>query len=612
MRKQYGVLLVLTSLLLTGCFKTKSNSESQSSSEPEVVEPTVKFNKDVMEAYHYSQSNKIDVDVFYRTDMLINLPHISLKNFYNLLTSKTLTIQKTAPSVYEVTTANHTKAIINTLKDTLDCDDYEDFISTTVYRQEGVSNYYFDGAPFLKVNEVRYDTNPKHKTINFNKYGIDLVGQDDDIILPIVTASNLFTGPTMLTCFCTNEHIYFIDPNDDTYETGAYATSATSQEEILSNFVDGERSLESAIHNYYELCFLIDTYYGLPGREYLHNDLIANRDLDSVLADKNAMTKKAREFLMSENMYEYMAGLEMLNAFLYDAGHSVVSCGVDYILNNNASIRDKVSTKLNNIGFVSSDYAASRNYDSAYRSNLATAYSNAGISNNSYKRYGDTLVYRFNSFMFDLNGWIDHYKKPGLNPIPQDALYKFKLMLDEFESDSSVKNVVIDISYNGGGFGDMVVAMMGLMTGKTYHHVFDTVTENYVTTEFDFDANFDGVFNEQDKNVSYHYNYAILSSAISFSCGNLLPAQAKDNGIMLLGDKSGGGSCAVVDTATTEGLYVRLSCQNHFVTKDNQEVEMGVVPHSYLVEKVGSNYNFSNFYNFSNISTLMNNFYLGA
>ena len=137
----------------------------------------------------------------------------------------------------------------------------------------------------------------------------------------------------------------------------------------------------------------------------------------------------------------------------------------------------------------------------------------------------------------------------------------------------------------------------------------DMINDNIATTKYDFDANFDGVFDEKDQQVKYHYNFGILTSAYSFSCGNLLPAEAKDNDIMVLGDKSGGGCCAVLDTTTLEGLYVRLSSQDHFVTNGNEEVEFGVVPHAYLYEKNGNEHDFSKFYDFSYISSLMNEYY---
>ena len=580
-------------------------SSASSSVEPELEDP-VPLQEGKLSAYRYSKTNIVQVDVFYREDKLTRVPHISLKKFYKLMTSKTMTITKISPSVYEVKTANDEIAIINTYEDTLECADYENFISTTVYRQEGVGNYYYDGAPFLRVSDVIYNTEPETKYIDFKQYGIDLIGQYDDIILPVTTASNIFTGPTMLTCFCTNSHIYFIDPNDDNYETGSYLNNSTARKEILSNFDNNTRSKEIADFTYRELCFLIDTYYGLPGREYLHDDMVEFHDLDAVLMNKNSDTRKCREFLKSTNMIEYFAGLSMLDAFLSDAGHTVVDAGINYLDN---SILTKITQKLDSVGFVANKYAAARNANTNYLRGLQNALSQTSIPDNSYLRYGDTLVYRFSSFMFDLNAWILHYKHPSVYTIPNDAFYNFVKMLEAYKNDTSIKNVVLDISANGGGYGDMVTAMMGLMCGNTSSRVYDTVGKNYVTTTFDLDANFDGVFDEKDKQVKYNFNFAILSSAYSFSCGNLLPAQAKDNGIMLLGDKSGGGSCAVVDTTTFEGLYVRLSCQNHFVTNNNEEVEMGVVPHKYLVEKQGNNYDFSRFYDFEYISDLMNEFY---
>ena len=601
MKIKYSIVPLLLPLLLIGCHKQPSG---------EKTDDQIKLRSEEMTTYRYTNQVATKTKVFYRDDALLNTPYISLKTYYNLLTDHNLTIVKGEKHVYTVTSANGEVATIDTAKDTLSCADYQNFISTTIFRQDNVPNVYFDGAPFLRVKNVTSEKAPDPKTIDFSKYRIDLIDKDDDILLPVATASNLFMGPTMITCFCTSDTIYFIDPNDPHWETQKLLYNSAYYNGLNKTFKKGTRTEEEALFSYGELCFLIDTYYGLPGREYLHEPLKQTRDLDKVLSEHSDVTRKAKEFLSSTKYEEYLAGLKMLASFVSDAGHSVVDYGTNYLLYQNSELRTKVNNVLQSINFNASNYSAPRNINSIYEAGLNAAISDGpSISDNSYVLQGDTLLYRMNIFDFNIYDWTKYYNNPTTLRLPKDAVGNFKRMLEKYKDDESVKNVIVDISQNPGGYGDVVCAFMGLMNANTYQHSYDTIGNREITVNYEFDKNFDGVFDEHDDEVHYNFNFGILSSAYSFSCGNLLPAQAKESGIALFGDKSGGGSCAVIDATSAEGLYVRLSCQDHLCGLDGTDYEYGVpVDYPLVTESIG-NYDFTEFFNIDLMSEKMNEFY---
>ena len=569
----------------------------------------INFTSYQMKTYHYTSGPLTYTEVYYRDDQLVKTPYISLKNYYNLLTNHEMTITKTGEGTY-ILVANGEEATVNTTTDVLTCADYQMFISSTIYRQENVPNVYYDGAPFLRIRDVTSEEEPEPITINFAKYNINLFGRDDDIYLPVATASNMFMGPTMLTCFTTADALWFIDPNDPHWETGQLLQAAKYQQEVGKSFTGSSkrRTKAEARFAYGELCFLIDTYYGLPGREYLHNELAETRDLDKVLLEKNDVTRQAREFLLSQDVVEYLAGLRMLAAFVDDAGHSVADYGARYYFYYNRDLGYEVDQKLASIGFNAYIYEAESNTDYNYRNALSNAHYRAPVqTNNSYVVNGDTLYFRMDQFDFNIYDWNKFYKNH--TTMPYDAVGNFKRALDAYKDSTVVKNVVVDITENPGGYADIVAAYMGLMNCNTYQHSYDTIGRREITINYDFDKNFDGVFDEQDKNIYYNYNFAILCSGYSFSCGNLLPMQAKENGIVILGDKSGGGSCAVIDASSSEGLYVRLSCPDHLRGLDGTDYEFGVPADYTLYTKTGDEYDFSNFYKISVLSEKMNEFY---
>ena len=567
------------------------------------------FTLKAMTGYHYSYNERISVNTYFRSDRLVQLPYISLKEYYRLLLGRDLLVETLENGKYKVTSGNGGIAIIDTNSDTLESDDYQNFITTTIYRQDGVSNVYYDGAPFLRVNRVEEDVTPVKKVINFRKYGINLFGKESDLFLPLVTASNMFMGPTMLTCFYDKNNVYFIDPNGEILSTDQVLYNTEYLTGILSFFHDGKRSDSEAKFSYGQLCFFVDTYYGLPGREYLHELLASSRDLDNTLLNMNELTRKTRSLLMSRKVHEYYAGIYMLSDMLSDAGHSVFDQGMLMTLYMDRALSAKVSETLSAVPYRGGQCAAPRNIDSAYSSALSNARRASGISDFSTINEGDTLIFTFDSFMFDIASWVDYYKNPQENTLPDDAITLFRDLLEICSEDGETKNIVLDISANGGGFGDMVIAMMGLMGKPTYQHSHDMVNNNYTTVYYDFDANFDGVFDEKDKEYKYNFNFAILTSGYSFSCGNMLPLIAKENGIMTIGDKSGGGSCAVLDAITAEGLYIRSSSQDHMTFLNGDEAEFGVDVDYKLVNKNGETYDFSNFFNIEIIGREMNNFY---
>ena len=576
----------------------------------EIEDKDIVFEKKKMDAYVFNIEEKSELEVFYRTDSLKQIPYVSLKTFYKTYFGFDLDIKTIEENTYLVSTKIGGEATFNTELETIESDDYQKFASTTQIRQEGITNVYLNSAPFLRINRVDYENPPEKTILNLKKYYINMVGKDEDIFLPLVSASNLFMGPSMITCIYNKNAVYFIDGYDPKFTSTDLINEYGYQTGVTDFFENGRRSYDEAQFAYGQICFLVDTYYGLPGREVLDEKLKQYHDLDKALETYSDASKAARSLLKSKDMIDYFAGLIILNDLLYDAGHSYASYGINAMFNNSLDLQRKVTARLGEIPYRSGEDRAKNTYDTSYQAALARKRFESGLRALSSTKKGDTVMFTFDSFVFNRYKWEEYYENPTLDNLPNDAVGNFKKMLEKYKDDPTVKNVVVDISNNGGGMADVVTAYMGLMTGKTYQYSYDSINKNYVTTYYEFDANFDGKFDEEDKNVTYDFNFAILCSNYSFSCGNMLPMQAKENGIMILGDKSGGGSCAVIIPGTAEGIYMRLSCPYHMTPLDKSDVEFGIQADVKLVSSSGPNsYNFNNFYNLSYISQEMAKFY---
>ena len=419
----------------------------------------------------------------------------------------------------------------------------------------------------------------------------------------------MFSGPTMIQAHYYPEKIVVVDPNDPNFGTEALTRQSDYFSGVNQNFKNGKREEDIALFSYGEMCFLVDTYYGLPGREKIHDNL-SKYGLDIALNKESEFTRIAKEWLLSGEEIKYHAGLSIISDYLSDAGHTVFDMGAQSLYEEDYNLFTEINNLLKSIDYHSEKIIARRNWNYLYYSNIKSASSRAGIKNNSYITKGDTALFTFNVFDYNQKEWESYYTSGG--ELPSDVFGSFIKMLNSLNKEE-IKNVAINISINGGGYADVVFALIGIMTGKSYFHYYDHIAKAYLTTYYEVDRNVDGKFDDKDNEVKYDFNFAIITSAISFSCGNILPSLAKDNGIFILGDKSGGGSCAVIEGSNTEGLLTRYSCQIHIFNDKNEEIEYGVPVHVSLVSSENPSINeFSKFYDLDLISEKMNEFYLGG
>ena len=151
------------------------------------------------------------------------------------------------------------------------------------------------------------------------------------------------------------------------------------------------------------------------------------------------------------------------------------------------------------------------------------------------------------------------------------------------------------------------MTMSVLMGGPNYYYSENLVTGQRQKFYFDVDCNFDGVFDEKDKEVKYDLNIALMVSDVSFSCGNFLPSLLKDAGFPIIGERSGGGACSVQPFITPEGMQFRLSSARARLTNDQWvNIDTGIEP-NYVIDISSGDYD--PLYDVAAISEFINNYY---
>jgi C-terminal processing protease CtpA/Prc len=246
---------------------------------------------------------------------------------------------------------------------------------------------------------------------------------------------------------------------------------------------------------------------------------------------------------------------------------------------------------------------------------------------NTYHKKGNTAICHFDNFALnDKAAWDNYYQGKGPRPTqatsPEDPMAIFLDALEQAAADPEVKNFVLDLSVNTGGSSDVVVAMTSLMYDQSLFRVYNVLTGQKTEWHYDVDRNFDGKYDAQDQDVHYDLNFCIITSPISFSCGNLYPSLCKDAGLLIAGQKSGGGSCAVGAHRTADGFYYQISAARARLSDANwQNINDGITPHvtldyakemEYLYEEDGHNYTlyfYRNFWDLDNLSTIISEYY---
>ncbi|MBO4375516.1 MAG: hypothetical protein J5829_10455 [Lachnospiraceae bacterium] len=527
-----------------------------------------------------------------------NVPYIGIKEYYDCFIEESLdkkdtpmSVEKSDDDIYILKNA-HGEATIDVGKGEMSFDDMAEFTNLMGLVQEGMSNCYLDGLPYVRIKELK-NTGDGSRTLDFAKYDIKIYGDDDDVYLPESTLSDIFTDLVYHYTACNGETVYFNTVNTCDHEMVLTIDPDFSKPFMESLDDDMNRPEDLADFSFKELCFSFDNFYGLPGRAVLNDDL-EEKGLEEALLEYGKEGKETIELLKSANLVDYLTGFDKLQLFVDDAGHTKVN--VDKLGNAKS---DELKTELNEKKEeVKSDFKKVQKEDDRIGDIWDYIYPRKQMRDDAYKgeRYikkGDTAVFVLDSFMgFNMDKLNDYYKgdaaKPTIMTMKDDDMLLIDACMKDAEDDPEIKNFVIDISNNTGGSLDEVAMLCSLVTGQreTSFLIENAKTGQKTVETYEADLNFDKEFDEKDERKPYDLNFAILTSTNSFSCGNAFPSAMKDMGYPIMGEQSGGGGCAVLVQTTGEGFTYRMSAyKGRLLNEDEEQIDNGIPVDVDLVRK---------------------------
>lgn len=514
---------------------------------------------------------------------LPDVAYISAADFQSIvLPGSTMVVTHTG--VGEYTLANgDAKAVVNVLKDVFVSSSFEAFTNQMGLLQPGMANVYYDGMPFIRYKSITMTPAVSTVTLDFARYGIDIHADGKGAVyFPFATLADMysdlfyhhagFNGEKVVANTSVNEvSLARIDP-----DYNKTLLSKTTRSESMADFA------------YKELCFAMDHFYGFPGR-VTYNEALVTKGMDRTLEEDLAVGPTLKKLLKSTDLAEYFVGMQGLNALYYE-GHT--SMAISSAMGRDGSQYEELAARIKSIQEKHKDVMDAIQAGRATMGNrsqkmMAVRTLRPQIYGNpqaTYVKKGNTAVCVFNSFnTMAQTAWEAYYAgkgpKPDINDNGRDSMVIFLDALNQAEADPEVENFIVDITSNGGGSADIVMAMTSLIMDKSYLCYDNPLTGQRSVVEYEVDRNFDGVFDEKDKDVRYNLNFGVLTSDISFSCGNLFPSMLKDGGIPVIGEKSGGGSCAIQAMCTADGFCFQISSfRSRLNTLAGENIDGGIVP----------------------------------
>jgi len=549
-----------------------------SSAAPAAALDADKFEARQVTAYLFSMEKTATVTCLFDRD-LPEVPYIDIADYQSFIYSDPYLFQKNEDGTTTISGIAG-NMIVDAEKDTVTIehyelflyggiDDYEEYLANKDNNRVFEKNYE-DTLPdsYENVDHLLsfrgYTEDPAPLFLDLSAYGIDIIEINDCLYFPVSVLNDIMSYMPVAAVYLDG-CLYFKLTNDiDDY---------FSRESFYNRL---ERSEAVAEFTYNELCFQFDYFYGCPSSAALSKS-IEEIGFDKTLDTYSDETRLAKELLLSTSTVDFNAGLHILALPLDDNGHTITTHNIS---SDAGCYHDSA---LMQIWFD--------NYYSSYEPKWVYAFNSAEIVLNKYPILGYNIRNARNECLADCEPVLKWDYLAELYICGDTAIFSFDNFFNDvigpfvwsldYAKELGIKNFVLDVTLNGGGVVDVYAFMLAMMINKntkkalSYENHIYRNTNNIVKSMHLADLNLDGRWDELDREVIYDFDFAILTSAYSASSAYLLAALAKQNGIMVLGDRSGGGSCQIGRFYTPTGEAIRISSIVKSVWENGEDTENG-------------------------------------
>ncbi len=381
-----------------------------------------------------------------------------------------------------------------------------------------------DFGEFLEVTAYE-ETIKDPITIDLGDYGISVTEYDGAILLPFQVA-NLFFSGSMYDAYFNGAMIYGVD----TYQlTDNMDITKTLSDTSLNN-EDIPNSLKTFTADYLALSF--DYFYGL----------------------KNINGVDAYE----DELNDYETSLEGTDRAHYKA--------------------------ISDFLYAQDDIHTSPFMNGVYEDSLRFQYSIIDLEERTREYYqayyNDALsshCSKGNGLSFNVDKTKAIVKIDGFSKASLDT---FESYMEDIDSEDTVKDVVIDLSCNGGGVIGTMIEMLGYMSDDPINFYTKNATDDGTSiTNFDVDIK------------ARDYDFHVLSSPLTYSAANSFLSIVRENNLAtILGQNSSGGASSVMTNITPSGSLFLMSSTDIMTNSNYESIEFGIpVDRELTIEELTNN-----------------------
>ena len=558
----------------TGTNSNSNNTNSVVSTKPSEVTVTKKDSK----LYLGSLLQSLNMPTFFFSDAS-DIPYVSIDDFFingfnTVLDPSKENIGYKLDNNSIINKYNNASLVFDVENNTISSEDFDQFNSACTNLNDPTNLLSVVSDATAKYSDKTSYTKGNKVTFNLSKYGVSLKKYDGKIYVPFAFVETILDAASTMRFIFNGENYYFYSSpaalrNDDgtltEYGTSLYAGSLLTDKKVSQSYAN---------YIYNAFIFTLENFNG-------HYSKLNISSLDTKLKEVGLKDRICSTDPVTSNT----AMAEVVNKYFNDGGHTAfLFSGINAEYNPDRD--EQLSGEIKNYD--------TRLVESSQNDDELKKLRGVDTLTNHLDIEGETAIIRFDSFKMNQAGVT--YSK---DTISKDNTTTFAIIYNSFETikqNSSIKNVVFDVTLNGGGQIPALGQALSFMTNDPVEvNVKDTLTGSFTKTCVKYDNDLDGDFDDDD---SYEgkYNFYIMTSVSSYSCGNAFPIIAQEYGYAkVIGQTSGGGDCSTLSFVGADGTVWAMSSYKGFASKNNdKDFDLGATPdytldNSYFYDKTKLN-----------------------
>ncbi|ENY68866.1 Hypothetical protein, predicted lipoprotein, putative peptidase S41 [Metamycoplasma auris 15026] len=454
------------------------------------------------------------------------------------------------------------KLVINWEKNTISVPDTGFFYSIIKPGQ------LIDGSQFLKIRtEQQYDAK-QEIVFDLGKYKMDILFKDEKVLIPFSVFNTLFITQNYNNIYFNGKTFTNLEAGIDSYSSFGTPKEAKERIQKEATIAKKKPTKRQREINFHHLAFVMDYFYGL--KRY--------KKFDSF---EKYIGEDYKKKLLSTNPEEFhQAYIDVFHKKLNEL-HTRIDALSYYNGYSEESLRNSTLAKepkkyygdYYNTFFKNQDELQAR-YKSTFKKDLDK------LTLDDHIRFVDDDTVILSTF-----GFADatkEQKEDTANTWKHDTYFLMKEFMKKIEAKKKekkeIKNIILDLSLNGGGSVYAMIRTLGFMTNKeVLNREYDVLNKIGTKTLSKVDVFGDNKFTNHNYDK---YKWTALVGINTFSAANQATSIIKEMGIAkIIGQKSGGGMSAVFPATLLDGTTVTMSSPNNATFGEKfEDIEGGVEP----------------------------------